>query len=443
MKLIRNLVGGVLRARGGMLGMLQTAIVQVGMIAVNLLTGSLTARLLGPAGRGELAAALVWFMLPPSIAIAGLQSSVLYQTRRYRSQSGPIGVVGLLLAMLVALPVFSLCFYVLPPFMHAYNQHVLLLADWAMVGSLLNIWMLLLRQSLLGTRNMHLFNVSLAGSPFVYLLLLLAVSALNALTSATALLAQIAATVIVLIPTLVWAARAWSWRRARPLAILSPLLRYGAHAAPIDLAGVFYSNVDRLVMVPLVAPAEFGLYAVASSFARVVYVLQAAVSSVTLADLANRPRTYIEAYIHRTFRVLFWLLLSACIFGIILGKPLLGLIYGSGFEAALPIYRVMLLESAISCVSQVLVEAFLACGRPRYPAVVQTFYAVLLLITMLVLTPMWGGLGAALAMLLAVLCKLMALLSGLPRLALAIPSLLPQRGDIDLLRRMLTEAGKI
>jgi enterobacterial common antigen flippase len=426
----------IAQARGGALGMLQTLIAQIGILAVNVGTGVVTARLLGPVGRGEFAAATMWFMLPSLLATAGLQSGLAYQTRRTPGEAGSIGAAGMLVAIAIFVPAALLCLTLLPYLMHDYSPTVVTLARVMTAASALNILMLLARQSLLGTRNMHVFNISSAASPIVYFLLLLAVLPFHALDPAIALMAQVAATVVVLLPTMWWASRDWRWRHLRPFAALRSLARYSWRAAGVDLATIFYWHIDKIVLIKLISPMEFGLYAVATSFARMIGVLQAAASSVTLADLAHRPAPEIEAYIHRTVRLLFWLLLMACAIGWLIGHMMLRLVYGDSFASAVPIFRVMLVEGSASCIAQVLLEAFLASGTPTYPATVQGIYCVLLFSALLLLAPLWGGLGAATAMLLAAAGKIVMLLSGLRRIGVAWPRLVPNRNDLVMVRQL-------
>jgi O-antigen/teichoic acid export membrane protein len=381
----------------------------------------------------------MWFMLPSLLATAGLQSGLAYQTRRTPNDAGSIATAGLLLAVAVFAPAAFLCVVLLPRLMGEYSPKVVTLARVMTVASLLNVLMVLARQSLLGTRNMHVFNVSSMASPIAYFLLLLAILPCYALVPATALMAQVAATIVVLLPTVWRASRDWKWRQLRPSAALRPLARYSWRAAGVDLATIFYWHIDKIVLIKLVSPVEFGLYAVASSFARMIGVLQAAASSVTLADLAHRPTPEIEAYIHRTVRLLFWLLLIACAVGWLLGHLMLRLAYGESFAQAVPIFRIMLLEGAASCISQVLLEAFLASGAPAYPALVQGIYCVLLFVALLLLAPLLGSLGAATAMLLAAAAKVVMLLVGLRRIGLDQPRLLPSRVDFDMVRQLLRE----
>jgi len=153
---------------------------------------------------------------------------------------------------------------------------------------------------------------------------------------------------------------------------------------------------------------------------------------VTLADMTGQTSQVIEAYVHRTIRLLFWLLIVGCTAGCIFGGFLLRLIYGNSFSEAAPIFRIMLLESSGSCLAQLLIEAFLALGRPKYPAGVQVGYCAVLSAAMVVFAPKFGGLGAAIAMLIAMVVKIGALLGGLGRIGLGMPKLQPCRSDVQL-----------
>lgn len=116
--------------------------------------------------------------------------------------------------------------------------------------------------------------------------------------------------------------------------------------------------LDRIVLVGLVSAYDFGLYVVAISFARILYVLQTVVSTVMLTDLAAKPAAEIELFVHRAFRVMLWGL--AAFFGIalLLDTQVLGLVYGERFVAAVPLFRVLLFEAIVACLGYMLTQAF-------------------------------------------------------------------------------------
>ena len=424
----------IARARGGLFGMAQTLVAQGVTLFVNVATGIITARLLGPAGRGEFASAGLWILLPSLLSVVGLQSAAVYEIRRQPTAAASISVAAFGLATAAYIPIALVSLWLIPSLMHGYRSQIVCLARLAVLGSVLNVWSLIQSQVLLGTRNMHVFNLSTYSMAMVYLMLLLVLVAFHALSPTTGILAMIAGTTLVLVPKIGWVARQWCWRSLRPFAFVGPLVRYTAKAAATDMVGVLYSHIDRLVLIGLVSPAAFGLYAVAISFARTLMVLQSAVSSVTLADLSHKPVAEIEVYIHRTFRALLWLLLVVCMAGVMLGGPLLRLLYGQHFGDAAPIFYVLLADASLTCLGQLLIEAFLASGKPLYPSAVQVVCLGITTAALFILTPRLGGIGAGTAMACGSSLRLFLLLMGLRRIGLGLPNPIPRPSEVrDLL----------
>ena len=58
------------------------------LASLGLVTGILAARLLGPVGRGELAAIQTWPSVMATIAMLGLPEAVVYFSAKEREQSG-------------------------------------------------------------------------------------------------------------------------------------------------------------------------------------------------------------------------------------------------------------------------------------------------------------------------------------------------------------------
>lgn len=301
---LRSLMGTMLGARGGVLAMTQTLLAQTFTMTVSLATGILTARLLGPVGRGEFAAASLWLLLPSLLAVAGLQSGIVYQARRAPEHRAAIGLAAAAVGTAAFVPMALVALWFLPAVMQSYDPWVIALARAAMLASIINVWTSVVRQCLLADQDFRAYNLFGSGFAAAYLVLLVALALADGLTPATAIWAQVAGTALVLALGLWKLLRGWLGCTLRPGGNLRPLLAYSAHAAPADLATTLIQNADRLVLVALVAPAELGLYAVAIAFARVLSVLQVAVSAVTLADLAGQAASVVERVVHRTFRLL-------------------------------------------------------------------------------------------------------------------------------------------
>ncbi len=416
----RSAIRSILSARGGVLGMMQTATVQLSIVFINLSTGIIAARWLGPVGRGDYAALSVWLMLPATLSVAGLQAGIIFVSRRDPDRTDAVSLAGLLCGLVAYAPVAVLSFALAPLFVQGYGVGGLIAV--AICASGLNAAVMLSRQSLLGARETLLFNLSCAASPLVYLVALTVCWSVGRISLDAVFLSQITSVLVAaVIAAVFYARRRAGWRQLR--VVMRPLASYSLRAAGIDLVNIVYGNADRLFLLAFVAPAELGLYAVALSFARLTSILQVAVSSVLLVDLSGKPAAEIESYIHALFLLLFWMLTTSCLLAAVLGREVLVLFFGHAFAACAPIFKVLVVESSLSCLCQVIMEAFLASEQPSYPSRVQLAYAVILLAALAALTPRFGGLGAATAMLAAAACKMAMLLAGLSRIEVALPNI--------------------
>jgi O-antigen/teichoic acid export membrane protein len=429
--LARRAAGGLLHARGGIMAMLQTLIAQAMTVAVNFGTGVITARLLGTTGRGEFAAASLWLMLPSMIAISGVQNALVFEARRRPEAAQTTSFNAFVVITAVFVPAAAICLLALPRLMTGYPPAIVHLAFYATLISMINAWTVAMRQTLLAARNFRAYNTSGYGSAFLYLLLLIGLICLHAVTPESAVWAQIAASTLMFLWTFLQATRGWHWRDLRPFQGLRPLCAYSLRAAPIDLVSTLAWNVDRLVLVGLISPAAFGLYAVSISFSRVLMVLQVAISSVMFADLASRPRAEIELFTHRAFRLMLWALVVADLALCLFDRKLLAAVYGGDFASAVPIFRVLLVDASLACLSQVVMQTYMAAGVPAYASTIQVVSFVVTLGMMFVLAPRYDGIGAAAALAIGSICKTMLLIFCLPRIGVALPSPLPQLSDLD------------
>ncbi|HEX9002882.1 MAG TPA: polysaccharide biosynthesis protein, partial [Blastocatellia bacterium] len=72
-------VGG---GRSGLSAVLQSLVVKLLVVAINTATGIITARMLRPDGRGELAAMILWPVFLANALTLGVPSSLVYNLRR-------------------------------------------------------------------------------------------------------------------------------------------------------------------------------------------------------------------------------------------------------------------------------------------------------------------------------------------------------------------------
>ncbi len=400
------------------------------MTALNVLTGILSARMLGAEGRGVFAAVTFWPQLLGAIAIGGIPLAIVYLGRRYPGSQQALTRAALGSGAVATVVATAVGLYVVPRFLASHGPEVAALGSLCALFTFVNVGHMICRQLLVSRQDFRRFNIACWMPSFTFLVALLALYAMGRLDAWTASLAVVASGLPVLL-WLVWvvfrgaaaaAAAPDAEPGVRPPAApaaqpttsvrqsLRALLHFGLRSTPGEIVMVLSQHVDRLILVALVAPAELGLYVVALSFSRLLLILQVSSSAVLLPSMASRSREEIRRLHDRAFWITLVAAAVAAIIAIAVGGPALRLTYGPEFEGALPIFQLLIVEAALACVAQVTSHLFQALDRPGVPSTIQVLAFVLALIGCAFLVPQYGAWGAALAMLLATLGRLLMLL---------------------------------
>jgi O-antigen/teichoic acid export membrane protein len=429
--LARDIAGRLLRPEGGIFAMLHAMAAQGLAMVLNLATGIISARMLGPTGRGEFAALSLWLLLPSLLSIAGIQNAIVYQTGRQPEQAASISMAGFLLSTALFMPMAAICCWWMATPLHAYGPSIISLARVIVVVSVINAWLMIVSRSLLAQRDYRGYNTAWYGTSLAYFLILLVLIEVHGTSPQSFVWAQVAGVAAVLVISTIGLTSAWDWRSLQPFTCIAELAAYSWKAAAVDVVPILIGNLDRLILVGLLSPAMFGMYAVAQSFARILLVLQQAVSAVVLVDLIKRAPAEVELFIHRMFRLLLWALAAFCGILYLFDQWLLGLVYGADFVQAAPIFRILLAEASTACIGQMLIQSFLAAGAPAVPSVVQVVTIGTTAAGMFLLVPRYDAVGAAAALAIASSLRLGLLLGLLRKIGVGLPNPLPRWGDLD------------
>ncbi len=175
------------------------------------------------------------------------------------------------------------------------------------------------------------------------------------------------------------------------------LSRYGFGQVASTVPTAVTQRLDQLVLSLAAAPAVLGHYAVAASVTGLAVPVVAAVGYVALPRLASRTLSDVgEAQVQR------WALLFTMVTGVALLLPLallapwvIPLVFGAGYSDA--VILVMLLTPAglfLAC-GQVCGDLLRGYGKPYAVARAQVVGAVVTVLMLTALVPLWGSLGAA------------------------------------------------
>jgi O-antigen/teichoic acid export membrane protein len=412
---------------GGLVAVLQSTGARAIFILINALTGILTARVLHPGGRGELAAIAVWPNFLPNLMTLGLPSALIYRLREGLAQR--VDLIRASLYLTVMLGFISTVFGVvcMPYWLTQYSPHIVHLAQLFMINGTVVLLIAMLRGLCESNGDFFASSVSFALTPLVSVFVLAAFYAAHSLTPATAALAYVAGG----IPTVIFLfRRVWGDLGGPAKEFLHSsrlLLSFGIRSYGVDLCGTLSLYADQALVVRLLNPAAMGIYVVALSLSRTLNVMQASVASILFPRAVNLELTEMLALVGKAVRLSTAVSVVAGIFVAILGPVFLPLLYGKDYGYATVILDILIVEAILSGATLVLTQAYMALGKPGLVTILQTSGLLISIPLLMVLIPPFGIVGASCALLIAALIRItLTLLSFRFYMHLPTPSLIPK-----------------
>jgi O-antigen/teichoic acid export membrane protein len=425
------------------MAVVQTFLTRMVVLGLNVLTGILTARFLGPAGRAEQAALLIGVTLLPFVLSFGIPIAVQYKLRTMPEQQERLISSATLLSFALGIIAAGLALVILPHLIEKYPPAVIHLAQILMLIAPFTILYTVYCGILQARSQFSEANFTRYAMPLTTLITLVALIVAHKLTALTSALAYVM--------PYVWIAP-WLWFKIKPKVSLrgllesaKTLLSYGSRSYITDILGTLMSQVDQVLVIGLLSPVSMGIYAVAISAARVSDVFSGPIVLVLFPKASALPTQQIVDLTSRTARLAV-VLLGATAIAIIIAMPLLiPMFYGKSFNSATGVAQILVVSFAINGVIYVLSQAFMASGRPGVMAAIQLLGLATTVPAMLLLIPRYALIGAATALIISSCLRLTMALACFPIiLKSSVPSLLATRDDfrflVFTLRSRLTNA---
>lgn len=418
----------------GSRAVVQSILLRIVILALQAGTGILTARVLGPAGRGELAAMILWPLLVASITTLGVPSSLIYYLRQRPQERRELIGSGFVMAVVLGSLAAVVASLILPWWLRQYSPFVIHAAQWFLITVPICSVTLAGRAVLEASDQFSASNLIQTLTPFATLMALLAFLGTHRLTPFTAALSYIAAS----IPTF-W----YMMARVRRIgvaglrwcsSIVRLILSYGLRSYGVDLLGTLALYVDQALVVSLLSASAMGSYVVVLSLSRMLNVFQNSVVMVLFPKAAGRSREDVIALTGQSVRISGFVT-AACGLTICLAGPaVLRILYGSEYVAAAGALRILVAEAVLSGATFVLAQSFMALGRPGVVTMLQGLGLSLSIPMMLWLIPRLGIYGAAISLLVATTARLLFICAGFRIfLKTSPPSLLLRVDDMKML----------
>jgi O-antigen/teichoic acid export membrane protein len=384
---------GLLAAAQGYVG---NASVEATLTGLGFLSSILISRALGPEGRGQFAAAMMWPAVLGTLLSFGLQHATAYSSGVGWHSPKVLHKLALWYGALVGVPAAGL-YWVASPwlFRRAYGQDFWIPQIFAVVIPV-SMYVGMIMPIFQGRGDFRVWNAArvFRGAGWA------AVVGVLAVLGATTVLRLLTAQAAILIVTGFYLA----WRlRVGPAdtgAGHPPIKRLFQYGFAVYLSGLTYlvsQQLDQLLLSLFVVPSELGYYATAASLSMVLLIVPAALGPVVFSKIARAGASHPEQRQHAWHALVLAILVIAPS-GLLLASfssVIVRLLYGSAFHPSAELMWILTPAVVFLGLAQVMAEILRGAGRPMIATYATVAAAIVTGCGLTYALPRYGVWGAA------------------------------------------------
>jgi|GEM_PF-2991716 len=178
---------------------------------------------------------------------------------------------------------------------------------------------------------------------------------------------------------------------------LAEILKYGIRIYPASVLAVLRLRIDQLILGYLLAPELIGIYSIAVFLTENIFRLPAAVQEALFPQVssAQGPDKYL--LVAKTLKITSIIIVALAVIMIIIGYPLIWVLYGKAFLPAYPALIILVMGIIMDSIWKVVGILFVAGGRPGLVSILAFISTAINCLLSFSLIPLFGISGAALA----------------------------------------------
>lgn len=393
-------------ARRAVMGSIAAGVVVQGALVV---TGIVTTRTLGPTDRGYLALLVLVATVLQLIGTLGLPVATTYFIASDRSQETSVLRAIRRPALIQVFVLSTVQGVILWLLVSGEPRHVW----WAAVatlpllaGALADMYGKAILQ---GHGRYTAFNVLRVGFVAFYLVGVVALLSTGHTGLVEFTIAWVAAALLAGALTLLIALRHRAPHQSSADVSRGELLRFGLRGYLVSLSPVATFRLDQALIGLFLAPRALGLYVAGLSLTNLPEFIARGIGMIALPQVARARGTTRNQDMRRY--VVFSIVLTGVIVSAleVAAGRLVPFFFGSEFEDAVLITRILLIGTFFWGVRRVLTDATSGSGRPGLGSIAELVSWVAIVPALAVLTPIWGVEGVAAAMTISSAASLLAL----------------------------------
>jgi O-antigen/teichoic acid export membrane protein len=381
-------------------------VINILVMVINFTTGILSARFLGPEGRGILMIAIRWSGLFAMLFTIGLPGAVIYLGKQFPEKQRELLGIYLLVGLGAGLSALAIGLVLLPHLLANQPDYVIFLAQVSMIGVPFGV----LSDGLIGTlqtlnqfqRVMLIRVLNPLGTAVIIVLLFL----LQSYTVGYFIIANLAWSLTMFLLPFFWVCRQLPPQFANVWTGARQLLSKGLQIYAGSLVSTFGANLDQLIMSLFLTTYTLGLYAVSSSIGMILpSVIIGAIGIYLFPKLMDMVRDVRQRQVESIHSSLFFGTSALALLGILLLPLVLPFVYGSEYQASVLMGQIMLAAAPLHVAYVVLTNYVSTEGKFHLATISEVIGLTAGIVMMLLLLEPLGGVSAALGVWMAGLAK--------------------------------------
>jgi O-antigen/teichoic acid export membrane protein len=393
----------------------RTLIVNCGINALGLVNAILLSHWLGPAGRGEIAAAMLWPMLLAYLSSMGIISASSYFAAAEGSRLQSIFSNAMALAVIQSAIALVAGYLALPYLLQSQSANVISTARLYLLVIPITLSTQYGTSILQGRMRMSAFNWLRTIIPFGYLAGTVALQMSGRLVLLNIVVLHLGLSITTWLGAMAVLLRLGVRPGFRPdVALAKDMLSYGAKVQVGNVSGMANQSLDQVLMAAWLPPAYLGLYVVAVSSASISQAFSQAVQIVSTPSITQRKSSAERAAVLQGVFRRYWVLsfLIAAAFSAVLPIAI-PFVFGIRFTPAIWPAEVLLLAMFLGGAREVLAGGAQALGDPWLGSKAHVGALAVTVLLLYLLLPTMGIMGAAIATAAACAMELGIVVAGL------------------------------
>jgi O-antigen/teichoic acid export membrane protein len=361
----------------------------------SFVVGWITARQLGPEGKGEYTAITTWVLVTAWVCSVGLRDSVTFFVSRKPQRTSEIFTTSMIYTVVLAAIGIGVAQLLAPLAFRAQSDDVIAIARVAFFGILLIVAFQTAEGLLSGQHRFVLLSGIQAFSSLGAAVIMGMFALFGGLSVSDALIGKLGIYVLCTFGALFFVLR-----RVRPGPPSRPLahdmLGYGSKLTFEGLGQLGTTQLDLVILPAVVVASEIGFYAVATSTATVVYLIFGRLGQIVLPVAARRDAASAVEFTARVTRLVLVGAAVAALALAVIARPLFVTVYGSEFEKSLIPLLILLPGSVAWSAYRIVASGLQGLNRPGETSRAQLAATVVTLVGLALTLRSWGIRGAAL-----------------------------------------------